>query len=236
MRILITRPEPDAAELASRLEALGHAVFVEPLISIAVESGPRIETSGFQALVITSANGARAAGQRIESRSIPVIVVGPASAETASKLGFNSISQSVGNGLPDLVSHIRETVRPDAGSLLHVTSSHVAGDLARELAAFGYTVECRQAYRSETSTALSGKLQAELRQGLISAAMFFSPRTAETFAALSGKAGLTEACEKVTALALSHNVAKSLNPLTFRKLLVAQNATVSGMLELLKSL
>lgn len=236
MRILITRPEPDAGELASRLEAFGHTVLMEPLISIAFESGPQIETSGFQALVITSANGARAAAQRIDSRSIPVITVGPASAEIASKLGFISISQGAGNGLPDLVSHIRKTVRPDAGSLLHVTSSHVAGDLAQELAAFGYKVECRQAYRSETSTALTDLLQAELRQGLISAAMFFSPRTAETFAVLSAKAGLAGTCEKVAALALSHNVAKSLNPLTFRKLLVAQNATVGGMLDLLKSL
>ncbi|MEQ1753881.1 MAG: uroporphyrinogen-III synthase [Micropepsaceae bacterium] len=236
MRILITRPEPDAGELASRLEAQGHTVLVEPLISIAFESGPQFETREFQALVFTSANGARAAAQRVESRSIPVFTVGPASAEAADKLGFSAISQSAGNGLPDLVAHIRATVRPEAGSLLHVTGSHVAGDLAGALAAFGYKVERKQAYRSEASTALSDQLQAELRQELISAAMFFSPRTAETFAALCGKAGLTGACEKVAAFALSHNVAKSLKPLTFRKLLVAQNATVGAMLELLKSL
>ncbi len=34
MHLLITRPEPDAAELKSRLVALGHEVSVEPLLRI----------------------------------------------------------------------------------------------------------------------------------------------------------------------------------------------------------
>lgn len=236
MRVLITRPEPEASELASALKALGHSAFVEPMLTIEIDPGPQIDTAGVQALVFTSANGARAAARRIRDRAIPVITVGPASAETARELGFTTISQSPGNGVPDLVNHIRATLKPGNGKLLHLSSSHVAGDLAGSLSALGYEVKSEQAYRAETAASISAALQAQLRQGQISAAMFFSPRTAATFAELATRAELAGACENLTALALSHNVAKSLKPLTFRKLLVAQNATVGGMLELLNAL
>ena len=36
MHLLVTRPEPDAAELKAALEAQGHEVSVEPLLAIAV--------------------------------------------------------------------------------------------------------------------------------------------------------------------------------------------------------
>ena len=59
MRLLVTRPEPDAAQFKERLAALGHAGLVAPLISIEFAKG-QIPLNGVQALVATSRNALRA--------------------------------------------------------------------------------------------------------------------------------------------------------------------------------
>ena len=56
MHILITRPRADAAVLAQQLEARGHRVMVEPLLTIVPlpDSVPALD--GVQAILLTSAN------------------------------------------------------------------------------------------------------------------------------------------------------------------------------------
>ena len=59
MRIVVTRPEGQEADLVARLEQLGHEVVHCPLIAIeALGDGP-IDVSGYDWVVVTSANGAR---------------------------------------------------------------------------------------------------------------------------------------------------------------------------------
>ena len=60
MRLLVTRPEPDALKLRAALEERGHQATVEPLLRVSFEDADAIDLDGVQALIATSRNGLRA--------------------------------------------------------------------------------------------------------------------------------------------------------------------------------
>jgi uroporphyrinogen-III synthase len=230
MRILVTRPIQDAADLAGSLAALGHTTLVEPLISISFTREPCPDLSGVTALALTSANGARAAALQVQDRDIRIFAVGPATASRAREAGFRNILQSDGEGVEGLASFIRRTLDPAAGKLLHLTGSATAGDLVSALSPFGFRVERKQAYDAIAAETLPDGLASALRTGEVDVALFFSPRTASLFASLVQAAALAGACGRLAAITLSPAVAKALSPLTLRKVLTAQNATTQAML------
>jgi uroporphyrinogen-III synthase len=60
MRILVTRPEPDATRQAELLAARGHEPVVAPLLLIEPATCVPLELEGAQALIATSRNALRA--------------------------------------------------------------------------------------------------------------------------------------------------------------------------------
>lgn len=230
MRVLITRPLEDAGPLAARLQALGHTTLVEPLIDIVFTDGPEVDLTGVQTLLFTSANGARAAARRTSARNAPVLAVGPATAAAARSLGFANVTESTGEGVEGLAATIRATRDPKAGALLHIAGTVTAGDLKASLAPQGFAVRVERLYEARAAQNLSGALAAELEGGLIDAALFFSPRTADLFVALIRAANLESACAKMRALALSPAVAKALSPLPFRVVETAAHPTADALL------
>src|SRR5262249_45923254 len=141
--------------------------------------------------------------------------------------------ESAGEGVDGLEKHIRASMPAGNGALVHVTGDARAGDLAAALRPFGYRVRTDQAYATHPAEALSGALTTEIGAGLIDAATFFSPRTAQLFATLVSAAELAQACNNVTALTLSEAVAKALGPLAFRRVLIARAQTTDALLDLI---
>ncbi|NOT41246.1 MAG: uroporphyrinogen-III synthase, partial [Alphaproteobacteria bacterium] len=230
MRVLVTRPRPDAETFAARLHALGHTTIIEPLIDIAFLDGPPLDLTGVQALAFTSTNGARAAADRTRERNIRVITVGAATAIEATTLGFADVSVSAGEGVDGLHRAIVGGLNPMAGTILHVTGTVTAGDLKGMLTASGFTTRTEPIYEARAAETLSGALTAELSANLVDAATFFSPRTATLFAALVEAENLASACRSMTALALSAAVANALQPLAFRDIRIAADPTAEAML------
>ena len=60
MRLLVTRPEPDAECTAAALRARGHIVLVAPLLRIETMENAEIGPGPFAAILVTSANAAPA--------------------------------------------------------------------------------------------------------------------------------------------------------------------------------
>lgn len=230
MRVLVTRPRPDAEKFAASLHAFGHTTIIEPLIDIAYLDGPMLDLTGVQALAFTSANGARATARRTKERAIQVVAVGRATAAEARAVGFTNVSESTGEGVEGLSRHIKATLKPSAGSILHPTGTVSAGDLKASLATASFTARTERIYEAHAAETLSGALTAELAAGLIDAATFFSPRTATLFAALIEAENLASACRSMTAVALSAAVANALQPLAFREIRVAAEPTAEAML------
>ena len=59
-RLLLTRPREDSLALAEVLARHGVDALIEPMMTIRIDEGARLDLSGAQAILLTSANGARA--------------------------------------------------------------------------------------------------------------------------------------------------------------------------------
>jgi uroporphyrinogen-III synthase len=235
MHILITRPRDDAEMLAAELAKHGHTTIVEPLIEIDFIDGPPLDLANVQALLLTSANGVRAAAKRTNIRNLPVIAVGPATADAARALRFTNVSESKGEGVQGLAAHVRDTLKPKDGTLLHATGTMSAGDLTAALAPAGFTVRREQLYDAVATETLSGALVAELGADVVDAALFFSPRTAKLFVDLIRDADLGNTCRRMTAFTLSRAVADALRPLSFRRVVTAPRPTGEALIQALSA-
>ncbi|WP_282604868.1 uroporphyrinogen-III synthase [Pelagibius sp. Alg239-R121] len=237
MRVLVTRPRPDAERFAEELSALGHNAQVEPLFEVVFHADAKVDLTGVQALLFTSANGVRAfcsalAGHRPEDLSLQVFAVGDASARTAAEYGFTSI-ESAGGDVTDLTALVTRRLEPAAGGLFHAAGSKVAGDLKGGLEAAGFRFHRSVLYETREAAGLSAGLQAQLRHGEIDAVTFFSPRTAGSFVRLISAAGLEETLRTSLAVCLSAAVKERLEPLHWKSVLVAREPTQAAMLAVL---
>src|SRR5437868_10526363 len=133
MRLLITRPEPDATRTARTLRERGHQTLVAPLLSAqtldADFAGP------YGAVLMTSANAARAIAthrRSAELRELPVYTVGSRTADAAREVGFTNV-ESADGALADLVRLVTARLGGSHGPLLYFAGEDRAGELAGEL-------------------------------------------------------------------------------------------------------
>lgn len=229
MRALVTRPREDAEGVAQELARRGFEVLTEPLLHIAPITNVAVPLEGAQAILATSANGVRALAAATTERDLPVLAVGNASARCARELGFRTVSSADGDA-DSLVALVKSRLRRESGALIHAAGTAVAGDISGALAAAGYDLRRIVLYRAETAEALSTTLIAALREGTIDLALFFSPRTAATFARLARLAGVAESCSGVAAYCLSDAVANRLCDLPWRHLRTAAHPDQSALL------
>jgi len=80
VKLVVTRPRGQEAELVTRLEALGHVVVHCPLIEIEPLGDDPIVVSGYDWVIVTSANGARELLRRAAGPLPRVAAIGPATA------------------------------------------------------------------------------------------------------------------------------------------------------------
>ena len=229
MRIWVTRPEEDAAELAEALRAEGVEVLVEPLLRIVYADGPPLDLAGAQALLATSANGVRAFARRNEQRDVRVLAVGDATARAARAAGFTSVESAAGD-VAALAGLAGRRLDPARGPVLHVAATEVAGDLAGALAAAGLGYRREVLYEAWTAERLSDGLAADLGRGAVDAVLVFSPRTGATLVRLLRAVGLSAAARELICFCLSHAVAAAIAPLPWRQVVVAAQPTQTAMI------
>ncbi len=241
MRVLVTRPEEDAAPLADALRQRGVEVEIEPLLSVRPIAGAAVELAGVQAILFTSANGVRAFAQLSARRDLRALAVGEGSAAALRAAGFTEVTSAQGN-VEDLARLAAERLKPADGGLLHVAGSVVAGDLAGRLGEAGFTVQRAVLYEAKPAERLAAGVRERLAAKRFDAVLFFSPRTATTFAELariedSGPSAdaLIDGCRQAVALCLSPAVAKAAGALPWREVRGAGRPDLAGMLELIDS-
>lgn len=195
MRVLVTRPEPDASRQAEMLSARGHEPVVAPLLSIEYLDDATLDLAGAQALIVTSRNALRALAahkQLDEALRVPVLAVGDATAHAAQELGFREVTIGLGTGAA-LAGLIKQELEPKEGPLLYLTGDVIAYDLAAALEAHGFAVRKTLLYRGVPVSALPSEALAMLKDGRIDAVILMSPRTARVFMELLVKHEVAEA-------------------------------------------
>ncbi|WP_157089282.1 uroporphyrinogen-III synthase [Oceanibaculum pacificum] len=237
MRVLLTRPKPESEALAKRLGDRGMECRVEPMLDIVPrDPGPLpVDIASVQAILVTSANGAVRLPALTERRDLPVLAVGDATAEAVRALGFTRVESAEG-AVEDLAALVKSRLSPVAGPLLHAAGEIVAGDLTGLLEAAGFTIHRVTLYEARPAGAISPGTLAALKRGRLDAVLFFSPRTAETFARLAQSAGLTTPLSRLHAVAISQAVADACRALPWRSVKIAATPTQDGIVAALDTL
>lgn len=211
LRVLVTRPQPDAARTASKLAGAGHYPLVEPLLELdplkveAVPSGP------FAAVAITSANAARAlrASPLLPALlSLPVLAVGERSADAARLCGFRQVV--AGNEDASALARLIAARLPRGARVLHLAGEDRARDLRELLAESSIHVEVLVLYRMRAVQSLSPTAVAAIGALQVDAALHFSARSAATFTSLVARHGLIAAARAMRHLCISQPAAAPL--------------------------
>jgi uroporphyrinogen-III synthase len=235
MRLLVTRPEPDALKMMAALQEHGHEAVVEPLLSVSFEDGEAIELEGVQALIATSRNALRALKShplRREALHLPLFAVGQATATEARALGFEMVLAGAGTA-QQLVTHIVSVADPAAGLLLHLAGDTQAVDLEAELEAQGFRVIQAIVYRMQPAKAFSEQAVEQLAMGEIDGVILMSPRTAMIYATLMRKHGLGKVAHGLIHICLSEAIAKRLAVLGSVPVEIAQSPRLEEVLALI---
>jgi len=242
MRILLTRPQPDAEAFAGLLRERGVDSLIEPLLQVrflaAGADAGLAGLAGVQALLLTSANGVRAllaaCGGTLSAplRGLPAYAVGSATAAVAREAGLVVAGDADGDAAA-LAALVAATLSPRDGDLLHVRAHHAAGDLSGALATAGFTVRPAVLYRTDPAHSLSAPAQAALRGGKLDGVALFSPRTASAFATLLRDSGLARQAGDLSAYCLSRAVAAAVEQLDWRRVLVATAPNAAALADLI---
>jgi uroporphyrinogen-III synthase len=236
MRILVTRPEPDATAQTERLAAMGHEPILAPLLTIEFAADVPLELAGVQALIATSRNALRALASHAELPSalgLPLIAVGEATAKEAARLGFTRVTAGPGRAA-ELAHLIADRLRASAGPLVHLSGETVAFDLKSALAAEGFTLRQPVLYRAVPAPELPAPARSLLASGGLDGVILMSPRTAAIFTRLVGDGGLVTQASRLICYCLSAEVAQGMETLK-AKVFVPRSPREEDILALIDS-
>jgi uroporphyrinogen-III synthase len=229
LRLLVTRPEPDAEETAARLVALGHEAVVQPMLRVHFAPPPEVPPEPV-AIIATSRNGVRALVMWPFARAWrdrPLFVTGKGTASAARAAGFADVRPG-GVDAASVADRLTGEVAPDAGPLLYVAGRDRTGALAGGLSAIGYRVAVIEAYRAEPVAALDPAVAAALAEGRIDGILLFSQRTTEAFLAAVDAAGLRPALAATPCYAISPRAAEPIRGVA-RDIRVAAHPDFDGI-------
>jgi uroporphyrinogen-III synthase len=229
VRLLVTRPEPDAARTAALLRARGHEVVLAPLL--------RIELLDFElpdepcsAVVMTSANAARAVAghpRRAALIAREVFAVGRHTAEAARAAGFRTVHSADGDK-DDLADVLRARRGEALGSLLYLAGEERAGDLA----AGGLSMVTVVTYRAVKVQHFAPEVAAALARRALDGVLHFSTRSAQAYLGCASREGILEAALAPVHVCISRQVAQLLAAAGAAAIRIALRPDEAAMIEL----
>jgi uroporphyrinogen-III synthase len=211
MRLLVTRPEPDATREAEALERRGHEAVLAPLLAIEFTGAVPLQLEGAQALLATSRSALRALAahpERDAALALPLLAVGEGTARQAQELGFADVTIGPGTGA-ELAALIALELSPEHGPLVHLSGETLAFDLTPALESEGFAVRRVVLYRALPAREIPARALSLLRDGELDGVILMSPRTARTFAALLDEAGAVTQGSGLICYCLSQAVAEA---------------------------
>jgi uroporphyrinogen-III synthase len=236
MRVLVTRPEPEAGRTAERLRALGCEVLLAPLLHVELLPDAALGVGPWQAAALTSANAALALRQHprgAELCKLPAYVVGPRTAAAARAAGFAEVTPADG-GVRDLVRLIATRLPADA-RLVYLAGEDRSGDLAGDLALAGIPVTTAVVYRALKAERLPPPVLAALAAESVDAVLHFSRRSADVYLDCARGAGVLDKALGPSHYCLSRQVAEPLASAGAGRIRIAVRPEEAALIELVVS-
>lgn len=206
MRILITRPEPDATQMAQALMPLGFSCIINPVL--AVSPLPFRETIPDKAIVLITSKQAIPALVSLGLHDRLILTVGAQTAQSLVSLGFPQ-TQAAGETVQELLDFLQSHFSKDQ-HFFYLSGRDVSCDVPSALAHQGYV--CQRTVVYETSfLPLSPTTQMAFKNKEIDGVIFMSLNTVKAFVQ-----SLKDACvphqvlRSTSAFALSPPIAAAL--------------------------
>jgi uroporphyrinogen-III synthase len=216
MRLVVTRPEPDATRTAEALARLGHTPILSPMLDVVFDPAARLPEAALQAVLVTSSNAVRALalhGERERLLDLPLLAVGDQTALEARRAGFCR-ARSAGGAFEDLVTLVAAELDPAGAPLFYAAGAAQAGDLAGRLVALGFAIETTILYEAQARRRLSPEASASLRGNATDGVLLYSRRSAAAFALALRAEGLAPLPPQVACFCLSQAVAEPLSAIS----------------------
>ncbi len=234
--IVITRPKEDAEKMAKHLQKCGFKTLVEPMLTIeSIKAHDKALTQALQkkpgVILVTSRHALDCLVRLSASQKIPMLVVGKATALEAKKLGFIHVAVA-GGTVGTLLTYAKQHY-PAGARLLYLRGEDVSVDIAAELAS-RFTIDEIIPYRARAARSFSTSLRKALTQKNVDAVVFFSLRTAETYAALAKQYSLTKPHQQAQAITMSKAIAKGLGSMRWRSIHIALKPTLESVISSIK--
>lgn len=231
MKMLVTRPEPDAQSTLARLTALDIEGVIAPVMVRQALDASLPPPDGFTAMVLTSANAVRTLVERgvvADYAHLPVFAVGDRTAADAVDAGFVRVSSAAGS-FQDLVNAM--TIARLRGPIFYPTGKHQSADLAKALAPLGVMVATAKIYEMVAVDTLPAAALDALASAEIAAVLAYSRRTAEIFIALTQQLDRAQR-QAIGMLCISEAVAEPLLAAHFNRIGLADRPDEDGMMAL----
>jgi uroporphyrinogen-III synthase len=237
VRLLVTRPEPDAERTAAVLRSRGHAVDCAALLRIESIVDAELGSGPWSALALTSPNALRAIAahsRRADLLGLRVLAVGRRTAAAARAAGFFDVMAG-GGDVQELAQHIRRWAPESREPLLYLAGEDRSGDLARDLAADGLNVRTVVVYRAVKAERFPPAIDAALAAGQIEGVLHFSRRSAEAYLDCARAAGLLDRALAPFHYCLSEQIAEPLAVAGARTVRVAARPEEAALIDLINS-
>ncbi|ONG45322.1 hypothetical protein BKE38_26605 [Pseudoroseomonas deserti] len=229
--ILVTRPEPGHAETAAAVAALGWQPLPAPALVLSSILPEGWRAPPCQALLLPSRASARALAGRLDP-ALPVLAVGRGTAAEARACGFLSVIEAEGDAV-SLAALAAERLDPGRGALLLAAGRGYSLPLAAALRARGFAVARRAVYAATPAATLPPQTILALQAGIVRAALFLSPRSAQVTQALLRRAALGETVRGMVAFALSSRIAGRLADMPWQEIRATREPDPAALLALL---
>lgn len=189
MRILVTRPQPSAAATAARLKAMGHQTVVLPVMEATHQPHAALDALAHRhsAIAVTSAEVFRALApykaQLAPHLQTTVYCVGPATAQAARQMGFQSVVTGSGTG----VSLARIAANASTGltdGLVYLAGWPRSPSFEAGLQAAGIACHTAETYRMSAIAHAPEAVEQLLQPPIPDLVLLYSHETARHFFAL----------------------------------------------------
>lgn len=241
MRVLVIRPEVQAARTAGKLEALGHEADILPLLVPVHDLASAAEAlkSSYSALAVTSAEAIRCLqrlGPVLEPYlDVPVFTVGKATAWAAKHAGFTNIHAAGGNGreLAGLVTDCFAASDNPTKPLLYLAAATRSGLFESTLADNGIDCVTTEIYHMAVIAFALEQQQALLVNKPVDAVFFFSKENAKAFFDLEVFRTSKDALRKTLFFCLSRNIAEAIPDEFSNSAVISLNPDEDELIDLL---
>lgn len=235
MRLLLTRPTPEAERTAKALRARGHDVLLAPMLEIEPLPDADFGRGPWSALLMTSGNAARALAvhpKREAVLGLHCFAVGRQTAEAARFVGFRQAISADGDG-GDLARLVAHEVADKSLPLLYLAGDDLARDMAAELAPAGFRLDTVVVYRALAAERFDAAIVDALKRDAIDGVLHYSRRSAAFFVACAHKAGVTQAALKLRHFCLSARASEPLAEIGASRIFIAERRDEQALLDLI---